>query len=196
VTLPSGFSSQSTSSNFFVPRLGDTFDILTAPSVTGTFAHRVSPNGIGTLPAFSVNYTTTSVYLQVERELDTDEDGLADFWEQQHYGFPNASSPLGDSDMDRSSNWEEMIAGTDPTNAASFLAMDQSYLSGTNLVLAWESVSGKTYAVWYTTNLVQGLLLPAATNLPATAPQNTILFPEPPGPNRFYQLDVSDPALQ
>ncbi|HMO03275.1 MAG TPA: thrombospondin type 3 repeat-containing protein [Kiritimatiellia bacterium] len=54
---------------------------------------------------------------------DRDGDGLPDLWETQHFAAPTPALPGADSDGDGVVNLDEFIAGTDPTNALSFLAI-------------------------------------------------------------------------
>jgi len=54
---------------------------------------------------------------------DRDRDGLADSWEEEHFGGTNGLH-LGDSDGDGVPDWREYLAGTDPTNAASVFDVD------------------------------------------------------------------------
>jgi hypothetical protein len=54
---------------------------------------------------------------------DQDEDGMADNWEQRHFGNTNNCAPDLDSDADSYRNSEEYIAGTDPTNRESRLSV-------------------------------------------------------------------------
>lgn len=81
---------------------------------------------------------------------DSDSDGLPDIWETA-YGSA-ASDRNGDADGDGASNWSEYIAGTDPTNALSYLKLELSAES--NLAtLKFGALSNKTYTVEFTENL-------------------------------------------
>ena len=83
--------------------------------------------------------------------------GVGEFiaWLQQ-YGLPtDGSVDYVDSDGDGLNNWQEWIAGTNPTNALSVLELLSPVSTNTpaGLVVTWESVSGITYFLQSSTNL-------------------------------------------
>ncbi|MEI7898656.1 MAG: family 20 glycosylhydrolase [bacterium] len=101
---------------------------------------------------------------------DANANGLPDSWETAYFG--GTDNPLGaagyDFDHDGMNNGDEYGAGTDPTNAASVLRLTEIGMpAGAELVLLWQSVSGKTYAVQSSTNLLAGFRDTADTNLVA-----------------------------
>ena len=61
------------------------------------------------------------------------------------------AAALSDTDGDGFAAWEEYVAATDPTNAASLFEL--VYLSADGDVIEWRSAKGKLYIVEYTTNL-------------------------------------------
>jgi hypothetical protein len=73
--------------------------------------------------------------------------GVGEFtdWLQQN-GLPTSgSADHQDTDEDRMDNWQEWIAGTSPTNAASLLQMYSPSNSVNGITVTWQSVPGKTY---------------------------------------------------
>jgi enediyne biosynthesis protein E4 len=91
-------------------------------------------------PALSVGANFTITVLP-----DMNANGLPDAWEST-YSVTNAAD---DADGDRVSNLQEYIAGTDPTNAFSYLKLEQVRFPGSN-TLQFIAVSNKTYAVEFT----------------------------------------------
>ena len=70
----------------------------------------------------------------------------------QKYGLSTDGSI--DSDGDGMNNWQEWIAGTNPTNAASLLKILSVSNSVSGTTVTWQSVSGKTYLLQRSTNLL------------------------------------------
>lgn len=80
---------------------------------------------------------------------DTDGDGIPDTWENQ-YGLnhTNAMDRTADADLDGMLNWQEYVAGTDPTNSSSYLRIDL-----TPPTVRFLAVLNKTYTVEYNNTL-------------------------------------------
>ncbi|PWU22026.1 MAG: hypothetical protein C5B50_00265 [Verrucomicrobia bacterium] len=74
----------------------------------------------------------------------------------QHYGLAtDGAADFADPDRDGMNNWQEWICGTDPNDASSVLKLLTPSQSGSGVTLTWQSVSGKTYFVQRSTNLLQ-----------------------------------------
>jgi hypothetical protein len=80
---------------------------------------------------------------------DTDGDGTPDSWEEL-YGFSatNAADATLDFDSDGVINRDEYVAGTDPTDAKSYLKLEPLILLGqTNVVLEFNAISNRSYTL-------------------------------------------------
>lgn len=88
--------------------------------------------------------------------------------------------------------WQSYIAGLDPTDPASRLRLGLDRI-GSDLVLNWNTVSGRVYTIWESTNLTSSFTpLIGASDLPASI-QSLTNPPLPPTPESFYRLQVQKP---
>src|SRR4030095_12522760 len=116
--------------------------------------------------------------LNLQRILDTDLNGLPDWWEQTFLGQLTGVDPNADPDHDGASNLAEFLAGTTPTNATSALRLAVARAPGTNgFVVRWPSVAGKSYRLLRATNLTSGFNSVVQGNIAATPPTNTVTDP-------------------
>lgn len=142
--------------------------------------------GVDLLPAL-VGDTSTGGRLNLAHLLDTDADDVPDWWELQYAPNLLSITDTTDGDGDGSLDQSEYRAGTDPTNATSFLAFragaDQRSFS-------WPSATGRTYQVSTATRLDLPFN-PLTAVLPATPPTNVWeLIPVGSDTQRFYRVDL------
>jgi hypothetical protein len=90
--------------------------------------------------------------LDLLRSVDSDANGLPDWWELDHFGHIHVD-PNADPDGDGTSNYGEFVAGTDPNSASSILQISSFVPQGGGFLVTWSSVPGKTYTVEYTQDL-------------------------------------------
>lgn len=126
----------------------------------------------GGLPS-DFNPSNLNGYPSCPLEMDSDADGMPDWWEQSLFGGLTNGSPYVDSDGDGVCNLEEWICGTCPTNSASiFKASDTAPAPGFGTTISWPSLSNRLYLLEFSSNLVDGFSV-LADNLEATPPLNT-----------------------
>src|SRR6185503_17261826 len=95
-------------------------------------------NDANNAPGILVTFTNTVL-------ADLDRDGIPDVVEQElGLSTNNASDAALDLDGDGMSNRAEYLAGTDPTNAASYLKIEPAILPGAAAV-RMAAVSNRTY---------------------------------------------------
>lgn len=108
-------------------------------------------------------------------------------WLNQYNLPADGSADNLDSDGDGLSNWQEWIAGTDPTKANSALRIVQSTNAASGLSITWSSVNTRTYSLERATNLAA---LPAftalRTNVVGASGTTTITDTNASGPGPFF----------
>ena len=153
--------------------------------LSGTYHYEVQAYDGSSWSAASPFVTMT---VQLDAALDVDADGLANGWETQYFGAP--TNGVAAVDGDGHSNLQEFAAGTNPSDAASRLALADVATSGEMPSVSWSSVAGKTYSVWRAT-AATGAYVPVASNLVATAPLNTYADASAPAVAAlFYRISV------
>ncbi len=133
------------------------------------------------LPSGRLSTAATLTYLP-----DTDGDGLADHWETNFFGGLGLNASA-DSDGDGMLNGAEYVAGTNPTNALSYLKID-SLTRPPGAVLNFGAISNRTYSIQFKDSLTA----PAWTKLADVAARSSNRVEVLPDPgyrtNRFYRL--------
>ncbi|BCU75853.1 S8 family serine peptidase [Luteolibacter sp. LG18] len=96
--------------------------------------------------------------LNLQKLVDSDLNGLPDWWEKLYYNQYTGVAPNADTDGDGLTNLNEFLAGTIPTNGQSVLkelSTTRNPANGT-ATITWASVPGKTYQVYYSPTLAAG----------------------------------------
>jgi hypothetical protein len=122
---------------------------------TVTVDQLVMTNGCG---VFVRNGGTLIVgTLVLDPDLSAVGDGIPNGWKQQ-YGIDPLDSNVAnkDSDGDGMSNLQEFLAGTDPTNAASFFGITAIAREGNDVRVTWTMGSGKTNSLQVATGAGSG----------------------------------------
>ncbi len=139
---------------------------------TGTFSYRAATQGL------------------IER-LDLVIGETYNEWSQRVFG--SIVSQTADADADGQTNYQEYLAGTDPTNPQSRIFVKTfGPAAGGRVTFSWDSVAGKTYNVERSTNLLSWTIL--LLNQPGTGGILTFTDSATGGaPKLFYRVTVSQP---
>jgi hypothetical protein len=99
--------------------------------------------------------------------------GVTSTWLEQ-YDLPlNDGAVLSDEDNDGLSAWEEEAAGTNPTNSASVLRVSEAVPVTNGQAISWQAVDGKSYTVWFKTNLTDTVWVEQGTGIAGVEPSCT-----------------------
>lgn len=128
----------------------------------------------------------------IRREVDENSDGLPDEWASTYWSGGGSGGGTNDSDADGSSNFQEWIAGTDPTNSTSRFMLERLSPAAGGMQLQWQGAASKTYKVLWTRDLMQPM-----TNVLGyiqTSEDGIVNFSDAQNTNEtvlFYRLEVS-----
>ena len=105
--------------------------------------------------------------------LDTDGDGIPDWWEQLHFGGSTNANADALAANGVNTIRETFLVGLDPANPGQVFELGTDFQAGAFL---WSpAISGRWYSIFWSTNLQHGFA-PLATNIP--------------GPQSAYTTDV------
>lgn len=141
------------------------------------------------------NEQTGAYTLESIPMLDTDNDGMDDDWETAHGFSPrnaqdawddadgdglcnleecalNGNPGLKDTDGDGADDFAESVAGMELDNSNSLFAATVDSVPGTDPELSWPGRTGRTYTVYYATNMFNATLepMPGYSNIPCASP--------------------------
>lgn len=167
----------------------------TSQAVTGltegvTYHFRVrAVNGLGTSP----NSPTGSVVTAASSNPDSDGDGISDQWEQDNFGSLTNVNQTSDWDFDGFIDLHEFLAGTDPEDTNSFLRVVSNVTSpSSGIVIQWPGVSGKSYALSKTTNILTYIYSIIASNINGVEPLNVYTDSAPSQGSSVYRIELEE----
>jgi Tol biopolymer transport system component len=129
--------------------------------------------------------------------VDSDGDGIPDWWMLQYFGHPTGqagdhSRAQDDFDGDGMSNLQEFLAGTDPTNPNSVFRIQVSFISATNGVqVSWPASASRNYRVQFKDDLNNPVWLDAAGPISVTGGQGFFGAPAD-QVSRYYRVVGND----
>jgi hypothetical protein len=142
--------------------------LVWVPSQVGTNAFKIKVTDNADVRVMQTAKAMFSIVVAV----DDNDNGIADDWEMRHFGGTNV--PNGgaseDWDGDGMDNRAEYLAWTNPTNAASALCMSEMRRQGTDFVVVWTAVGGKSYVVQTAPALLGGGFADCSPLISATVP--------------------------
>jgi hypothetical protein len=126
---------------------------------------------------------------------DSDNDGIPDSWEQAYFHSLFPANGTTDRDGDGVNDWQEYVAGTDPTNRLDAFRICGCRSVPDGVAVDWNSASGRTYTLYSSTAMTgldtQGFLFDRVTGN-GTLMSRTNDWPDPAG---FLLIGVGAPDL-
>ena len=139
------------------------FSIRSTEGFSKTGKYFVSSEGsAGQRPELVIEYV----------EPDSDNDGMDDSWEWAHFADLSTATTNSDWDLDGQNDLHEYLAGTEPTNHTSLLAISNATVSNEEKTISWYSASNRSYHVSRTADLQQGSWTNISGTVTATPPAN------------------------
>jgi hypothetical protein len=121
---------------------------------------------------------------RLHASVDKDGSGLSDVYEFIYFGQP--ADPAADADGDGVSNYDEMVWGTNPTNAQSHVSAPIAALNGRDLSLIWFFATNRIYELQASTNFLSWQTIAAGAISSYVEHLGAVGSP----PWRFYRLRV------
>ncbi|MBA4387851.1 MAG: hypothetical protein C0404_07710 [Verrucomicrobia bacterium] len=158
-------------------RMGTACKLMTAsPQVTLSYSSSCYGGAIDDLRIYNRELNATEV-AALANPVAVDAYGIPDSWKTLYFGSTTATNAdaMCDADGDGMNNFQEWKAGTIPTEAGSRLLVSGFRVqgSGMNLVIQWQSVTGRYYTIQKSSNLTNGFMMPLITGIPGTGGMNT-----------------------
>jgi hypothetical protein len=169
----------------------------TAADGTGPSLQRQPSGSFGNEPLNWIANTPTAGRSNDGTSQDSDQDGMLDDWETQNGLDPDNPNDAGqDPDQDGSTNVQEFIAGTNPQNPKSTLRLESIQKTGTDILISFTAIQGRSYRLESRDNLVGTLPWRTVTNLgPVSATQPILCRDSHPEAqdSRLYRVVVPSP---
>ncbi len=148
-----------------------------------------SPNGLASFP----KKTQTGLITLSSRSASIYNDGIPDSWRLRYFGtvYNLLSQASADADGDGMNNWQEYVAGTDPTDPASMLSLTpaKGTPQNTTAIIRWPSVLNRQYVIERSATLFPALWSAISTN---TGTGGDMEFQDSTGGgSRFYRVRVA-----
>ncbi|MBI1841516.1 MAG: hypothetical protein HYR88_11785 [Verrucomicrobia bacterium] len=131
---------------------------------------------------------------QLDPGVDTDGDGIPDSWERKYTGGLVKLTQTGDLDGDGVSDYDEYLAGTDPTKASDrFLVVNIAAANaGDSVQITWNSNPSRCYQIQERDNLFSGGWLDVASPgliAPSEGPTTSATVIEAAARHRYYKVE-------
>ena len=170
-------------------------NIATSVTLTNTVTTgHLAIQFVGTNGTNDPNARISAIAVRKIADPDSVGDGIPDWWRALYFGGSGTtttrqSCATCDADGTGQDNLTKFVAGLNPINPASALAIPSAQPSGYGLALDFTSELGNTYFVESTTNLTSGVWTILTNNIPGTGGTLTFLDANwDTVPQKFYRI--------
>jgi len=126
--------------------------------------------------------------------VDTDGNGLPDWWEAAWFGQPTGTDPAADPDQDGASNLQEFLADTIPTDPTSVLRLNSVSRGPNSTALGWSGgVQVRQYLQRTANPLNPAGWITVQTNQAPTPVEGIFLDNTATNAAGFYRIQVEKP---
>src|SRR6266404_494284 len=102
--------------------------------------------GVDVIPGLQ-GKVQTGGRLNLQKVVDSDGNGLPDWWEQQYFGTLTGTDPNADPDQDGANNRAEWLAGTNPLQTSSAFRILSVQRTNQDVRITWNTVGGHNYTL-------------------------------------------------
>lgn len=147
--------------------------------------------GTNATVALTMNQPRNAVAVYVPRNLDSDRDGLLDWWEIKYFVHLNAG-PGADSDGDGQTNLQEFQWQTDPRQSGSLARLRADWVAdpgGPVLVLRWPGLANRSFRLLSAPSLGEPWRV-IIRGVTGTVPETIHSLPLPAAPQMFFKVEI------
>ena len=138
------------------------------------------------IKGISKDWSTHDIQIGAFMELDSDNDGMPDDYEDDHGLDKNVDDSALDLDGDGVENFEEYIAGTLPNDASSVFKIFVYDYDTTRATIQFSSFPGTTYAIESSSDIENWNTHPGTHDVEATSDQTSIDITIEPESGKLY----------
>lgn len=187
------FNTTNSTNGFFDASLYDAYGLYIGDGANWTLITNHVPSGF-----YSSRVSTHYAWItNVIPDFDSNANGIPDWWENLYSGSIHGLVATNDDDGDGLNNYQEWVAGTDPTNAASVFRIEAMQWSNNTAILTFQGWSNRLYSVDAESALptnsnwsrISPAPFPGVGGLTSWVDTNSLVAPT----SQFYRMNVELP---
>jgi uncharacterized repeat protein (TIGR01451 family) len=162
-----------------------TLTLIIKPVITSTVTNTAVVSATPADPNTANN--TSVVTTAVNAALDTDGDGMPDWWEEEHFGGPTNAVAGSDADGDGITDDGEYLADTNPHDNDSFLFIEDVTRVPAPVKIEWPTSPVRKYRIQTTEHLTGGTWSNLASGIQGDGGVQSVTDTNPPS-SRHYRI--------